>query len=530
MITFRHIAAVLLLATGVAPALAEVQFAIAEPAENSIKSGIGQVSGWAVSDREIVSVEAFIDGASLGLVPYGGSRLDVAAAFPQYPDAEFSGWAIKWNYALHEPGEHVLTIVITEDDGAQTSREVLFSTTRFHSEFIGDPGAVRTENALVSSPAQGRLKIEGAEVEGEIVDLELAWDRASQQFLIDTIAYDSQQVQNQAPKADAGRNFTVEAGAEVTVQGDGADSDGLIVDVSWQQISGPGVSLIGADQWVVSFIAPAQASDVRLRLTVFDDQGMSDSDDVVITVEAPQPPANQAPSANAGADRTVQQGDSVTITGSGSDADGTIVGWSWARVSGTAVSLSGAYTQTVQFTAPSTAGDIRLRLTVTDDDGATDTDDVIITVEETSDPGNTTGSTLQSMLDDINEARGQEQVCGGTAYPSAPPLQWSGSLADVAKQHSMDMAQNGYFSHTSLDGTSMGSRVFPYWNGSRVGENIAASSGDKSDSAVVDLWLNSAGHCALLMDPDFSHVGAGKGHDPDNGYIYKYFWTMDLGG
>jgi hypothetical protein len=111
------------------------------------------VSGWAVSDRKIVSVEAFIDGASLGLVPYGGSRLDVAAAFPQYPDAEHSGWAMKWNYGLHEPGEHLLTVIIHRGRRHRNQQDVLFSTTRFHSTFITDPDAVRTENALVSRPA-----------------------------------------------------------------------------------------------------------------------------------------------------------------------------------------------------------------------------------------------------------------------------------------------------------------------------------------------------------------------------------------
>ena len=434
MITLSRIAAVLLLAAGAAPAPAEVRFTIGEPAEGSVKSGIGQVSGWAISDREIVSVEAFIDGLSLGVVPYGGSRLDVAAAFPQYPDAEFSGWAMKWNYGLHEPGEHLLTIVFTEDDGTETREEVLFSTTRFHSTFISDTGAVETGNALVSSPAQGRLRIEGAEIEGEIVDFELAWDRASQQFLIDRVSYRDQQIQNQPPRADAGPDRTVETGAAVTVQGDGSDPDGLIVYMSWRQVSGPAVSLVGADQWAVSFTAPAQAVEIRLRLTVLDDRGMSDSDDVVIAGEA------------------------------------------------------------------------------------------------ISDPGNTTGSTLQSMLDEINAARGQDRDCGDTTYPAQPPLQWSASLADIAMQHSMDMARHGYFSHTSLDGTSMGSRVFPYWDGSRVGENIAAASVDRSDSYVVDLWLGSQGHCALLMDPDFTHVGVGKARDPDNGYVYKYFWTMDVGG
>jgi uncharacterized protein YkwD len=530
MIRLTRFAAVLLLAAGAVPALADLQFAIGEPAEGSIKSGIGQVSGWAVSDREIVSVEAFIDGASLGLVPYGGSRLDVAAAFPQYPDAEHSGWAMKWNFALHEPGEHVLTIVITEDDGVRTSRELLFSTTRFHSEFMADPNAVRTGDALVSSPANGRLRIEGAEVEGEIVDIELAWDRAAQQFLIDRITYAGQQAQNLPPNANAGPNRTAEAGTAVAVQGSGSDPDGAIVSWSWARVSGAAVSLSGASTQQVQFTAPDSAGDIRLRLTVVDDDGASDSDDVIITVEAPAPPPNQAPTANAGADRTVQQGDSVTVSGGGSDPDGAIVSWSWTQISGAVVSLSGANSQTVQFTAPASAGDIRLRLAVTDDGGATDSDDVVVTVEEAPDPGNTTGSTLQSMLDDLNAARGQEQDCGGTLYPAQPPLQWSSSLADIAMQHSMDMAQNGYFSHTSLDGTSMGNRVFPYWNGTTVGENIAASSIDRSDNYVVGLWLDSPGHCALLMDPDFTHVGVAKAHDPDNGYTYKYFWTMDVGG
>jgi uncharacterized protein YkwD len=195
------------------------------------------------------------------------------------------------------------------------------------------------------------------------------------------------------------------------------------------------------------------------------------------------------------------------------------------------VTLTGADQWAVEFTAPAQPGDVRLRLTVHDDQGMSDTDDVVVTVEESSDPGNTTGSTLMSMLDEINEFRGQPRVCNGTTYPSAPPLQWSSSLADIAMQHSMDMAQHGYFDHTSLDGTSTGSRVFPYWNGTRVGENIAASSVDRSDSYVVDLWkVSQDGHCELLMDPDFTHVGVGKGHDPDNGYFLKYFWTMDLGG
>jgi len=632
VIKLRFLSAVLLFAASVSSAPADVVFFIGEPAADTIKSGIGQISGWAVSDREIVSVEAFIDEVSIGIVPYGGTRQDVAAAYPDYPNSEFSGWSMKWNYALLEDGEHRLRIVVSEDDGSQWVQELDFLVTAFNSEFISDPLEVRTTDAIVYSPEDGRIVIEGAEIEGEIADIELSWDTGSQQFLIDRIDY--LLADNQAPSAFAGSNLTVEAGDPVTINGDASDSDGSIVawqwqqvsgpvvslsnansnqvqftapyaasvirlrltvndddgatdsddvmvtvqepppppppnqapsanagsdrtveqgenvvitgsanDVdgsivswSWQQVSGPGVSLSGANSIEVSFIAPGTTGDIRLRLTVTDDDGATDSDDVMITVTVqeppppPPPPPNQAPSANAGSDRTVEQGDNVVITGSASDPDGSIVSWSWQQISGSAVSLNGANSNQVSFTAPGTAGDIRLRLTVTDDDGASDSDDVIVSVREDPGQDSTTGATLESMLPLINQARGVSRSCGGTEYAAQPALQWSNSLASVAQEHSMDMARQGYFSHTSLDGTSMGTRVFAAWSGSTVGENIASSSVNRSDSFVVDLWLNSPGHCALIMDPDFTHAGVGFGQNTENNYTYHYFWTLDFGG
>jgi uncharacterized protein YkwD len=626
MNTFKRIAAILLLIAGAGPALAEIKLAIGEPSEDSVKSGIGQISGWAVSDRRIVSVEAFIDGISLGSVPYGGSRMDVASAFPDFPDSEHSGWAMKWNYSLHEEGEHLLKVIATDEDGFELSREVVFTTTGFRSEFIPDPGDIRTFGAVVENPVDGRIVITGAEVEGEIVDFELSWDTATQQFLIDRVTYDDEQEVNRSPTADAGPNKTVETEVTVLVEGSGSDPDGSISLHSWTQVSGPEVSLTNDTDWTVRFTSPAEASQVRLRLTVTDDQGASDSDDVIIsvensepepnqapsadagpnptvqagdsvsitgngsdsdgeivawswsqvsglevdlqnsgsrtvrftapetagqirlrlsvtdndgasdtddviiTVEAPGSEPNQAPTANAGANQTVQPGDNVSITGSGSDSDGSIVAWSWTQISGTQVSLSGADSQQVGFTAPESAGDIRLRLTVTDNDGASDSDDVTITVEESSGTDNTTGKTLSSMLPLINEARGQTRMCGDEEYPAQPELEWSDSLADIAMQHSMDMARQGYFSHDSIDGTSMRDRVFSAWSGNTIGENIAASSNDREKQFVVDQWLQSPGHCRLIMADYYTHAGVGTGQDHDNNYAYHYFWTLDFGG
>ncbi len=636
MTKFTWLSAILSLAVCVS-AQAEIKFAIGEPAEGSTKSGIGQISGWAVSDAQIVSVEAFIDGVSLGLVPYGGTRLDVATAFPDYPNSEFSGWSMKWNYSLLSGGEHELTIVITDIDDNEVSQSVIFSTTGFKSSFIQDPEAIDLSEASISIPEPGRITVTGAIVEGEEVDIELCWDTATQQFQIDRIIWeeDEKESENEPPRANAGSSVDVEPGASVILSGSGVDPDGSIVSYSWKQVTGTEVDISGADQRVAEFTAPETPGSLRFRLTVADNEGASDDDDVVIdvvdpspepenvaptadagpnrtvepgalvsvagsgsdndgsivewyweivsgvavglnnantdrvtftapeeegyvellltvtdddgatgsdsvtiTFENPAPPPNQDPSANAGSNQTVDAGTTVTVTGGGTDPDGTVVLWQWEQISGTSVDLSGANSYEVQFTAPETAGQILLRLTVTDDDGATDSDDVTITVETAPEPDpepdpddNTTGETLQSMLSVINSVRSEPQDCNGAEFPAVPPLQWDSGLASIAMQHSMDMASKGYFSHTSEDGTRMGDRVFPYWSGTRVGENIAASSVNRSDSHIVDLWLSStSGHCELLMSDDFTHAGIGTGQNTQNGYTYHYFWTLDVGG
>jgi hypothetical protein len=93
---------------------------------------------------------------------------------------------------------------------------------------------------------------------------------------------------------------------------------------------------------------------------------------VIVT---PPPVANLAPSANAGLDQTIQfPVNSVTLAGSGSDPDGSIVSYSWSEG-------STILTNAQNFTATySTAGVHTYRLTVTDNLGATAFDDVKVTV------------------------------------------------------------------------------------------------------------------------------------------------------
>ncbi len=99
----------------------------------------------------------------------------------------------------------------------------------------------------------------------------------------------------------------------------------------------------------------------------------------------PNPPANIAPTANAGASQTVVSGASVALNGSlSSDADGTIATYAWTQSAGTpTVTIGSPATAQPTFTAPtvSVATSLTFSLTVTDNQGTSSTPaTVVITV------------------------------------------------------------------------------------------------------------------------------------------------------
>ena len=203
---------------------------------------------------------------------------------------------------------------------------------------------------------------------------------------------------NTAPTADAGPDQTVtdkdDDGFEsVTLDGSASsDPDGILnpANCEWRQDG--------------NVIATGELPTVNLTvgvhtivLSVTDDQGATHSDSVNVTVE---PAPNMLPLADAGADQTYTDSDNdgveaIVLDGSASsDPDGMIVSYEWFNEG---VLIATGESATVNLAV----GVYTITLTVTDSDGATQYDDVQITVlksEMIEAPENLTGSVVDTTV------------------------------------------------------------------------------------------------------------------------------------
>jgi uncharacterized protein YkwD len=123
---------------------------------------------------------------------------------------------------------------------------------------------------------------------------------------------------------------------------------------------------------------------------------------------------------------------------------------------------------------------------------------------------------LDSVLERLNEIRANGGRCGGSEFPPSPPLTRSPALDDAARMHALDMAQNSFLAHTGSDGSNPGDRVSRTGYEWRVvAENVAA--GQTSADDIAATWLDSAGHCANLMDAKYSQTGLAYALNPGDG-------------
>lgn len=187
-----------------------------------------------------------------------------------------------------------------------------------------------------------------------------------------TVAVSSSSTSNIPPVANAGADKATSS-TSISVYGSGTDQDGKIVGYKWEKYSGASVTLTNASSPTVTVNGMADGK-YYLRLTVTDDKGGSHVDYMIITVSgsATQSGTNLVPIAYAGPDKVITSS-SITLYGSGTDKDGKIVSYKWEKYYGPALTLTNSTSANVTLSGMKD-GKYFLRLTVTDDKGATDVD------------------------------------------------------------------------------------------------------------------------------------------------------------
>ncbi|MFT7534831.1 MAG: hypothetical protein ACI85K_000781, partial [Hyphomicrobiaceae bacterium] len=195
---------------------------------------------------------------------------------------------------------------------------------------------------------------------------------------------------NDAPTASAGSNQTVNEGDVVTLTAAASsDPEAQGLTYTWTQTAGPTVTLNDATAGQPTFTAPdgLANSTVIFELTVNDGVNSSSVDSVSININAD----NDAPTASAGSNQTVNEGDVVTLTAAASsDPEAQGLTYSWVQTKGPAVTLDDANAARPQFSAPEglANSDFQFALTVSDGVNSSSIDSVTITVNAINDAPN----------------------------------------------------------------------------------------------------------------------------------------------
>ena len=158
--------------------------------------------------------------------------------------------------------------------------------------------------------------------------------------------------------------------------------------------------------------------------------------------------SNSPPVANAGADKNIT-GSTTTLTGSGTDSDGTIASYLWSKVSGPSGGAISSPTQAQTGLTGLVQGTYVFSLKVTDNQGATATDNVTVTVGTTAPPA-TTKYIKVNLYGGTNPYTNSEwnnwNVSTGTSNLSSGSLKYSdGSSSSISAvlSSSVGVVDNG---------------------------------------------------------------------------------------
>lgn len=187
------------------------------------------------------------------------------------------------------------------------------------------------------------------------------------------------------PLADAGEDLTLpidQAGTISLSAAASSDPDGDSLSYLWELLSQPDGSTanINNANELTASITPDMEGTYEIQLNVDDGNHPPVQDMLTITITEA---VNEAPVANAGPDKSGQLNTTVTLDGSqSSDPNNDALNYQWTLSSkpvGSEVSITDADKPMASF-VPDKIGNYSFRLKVTDPIGASDSDNVDITI------------------------------------------------------------------------------------------------------------------------------------------------------
>jgi uncharacterized protein YkwD len=106
------------------------------------------------------------------------------------------------------------------------------------------------------------------------------------------------------------------------------------------------------------------------------------------------------------------------------------------------------------------------------------------------------------------------------------PLRVNLRLNAAAREHTLQMARDGYFAHESADDSAFWKRIQSFypsrsWAFWSVGENLLWSSPGVTPARALRLWLASPEHRANLMNRRWREIGVAAVHEAAAPGVYQ---------
>lgn len=105
------------------------------------------------------------------------------------------------------------------------------------------------------------------------------------------------------------------------------------------------------------------------------------------------------------------------------------------------------------------------------------------------------------------------------------PVRRNATLEAQAEQYACEMIHYDFFAHDNpATGTQLRDRADQFgYSYLTIGENLAG--GQQNPQEVMDAWMNSPGHRANILNPDFEELGVGIRSGGD----YGLYWVQEFG-